>query len=175
MNREQFFRVVSGLDEDRLRRALWNLYWRGTANVRERIEVELASDGLRRVRCGGGVMGVDMGTPRVPDLRRNRCAAIGSVGVHVRLDPLRRRRGRGEGDSARRRACAHAARCGHVGRLRRAVRAGAGRGVARRLASPAGKVSSSLIRSARLVGSSAACRGVWPSSAGMGSSSHLVS
>ena len=48
MNREQFFRVVSDLDEDRLRKALWNLYWRGTANVRERIEVELASDGRGR-------------------------------------------------------------------------------------------------------------------------------
>jgi uncharacterized protein YfiM (DUF2279 family) len=48
MDREQFFRVVSGLDEDRLRKALWNLYWRGTANVRERIEVELASDGRGR-------------------------------------------------------------------------------------------------------------------------------
>lgn len=48
MNREQFFRAMSGLDEDRLRRALWNLYWRGTANVRERIEVELASDGPGR-------------------------------------------------------------------------------------------------------------------------------
>ena len=42
MNREQFFGVVSELDEDRLRKALWNLYWRGTANVRERIEVEPA-------------------------------------------------------------------------------------------------------------------------------------
>ena len=48
MNREQFFRVVSELDEDRLRKALWNLYWRGTASVRERIEVELASDGRGR-------------------------------------------------------------------------------------------------------------------------------
>jgi hypothetical protein len=47
MNREQFFRVVSGLDEDRLRKALWNLYWRGTADLRERIEVELSSDGRR--------------------------------------------------------------------------------------------------------------------------------
>lgn len=45
MNREQFFGVVSELDADRLRKALWNLYWRGTANVRERIEAELASDG----------------------------------------------------------------------------------------------------------------------------------
>src|SRR6185312_15212313 len=48
MKREQFFRVVSELEEDRLRKALWNLYWRGTANVRERIEVELASDGRGR-------------------------------------------------------------------------------------------------------------------------------
>jgi len=48
MNREQFFRVVSGLDEDRLRKALWNLYWRGTADVRERIEVELSNDGRAR-------------------------------------------------------------------------------------------------------------------------------
>ena len=258
------------------------------------------SSGLRRVRCGGGVVGVDVGTPRVPGVRRNRCAAVDSVGVQVRLDPLRRGLGRGEGDLARRRARAHAARSGHVGRLRRAVRAGAGRAVrprridapnttfrgpdragtvaarwrngtascwrtsrtpraacstgssptppwavrsrrfsprgsrtdaetptspatwwrdvcescpatktsasslprsARRPrrehrllgyrrpsaarsrsasmpprpASPAGKVSRSLIRSARRVGSSAACRGVWPSSAGMGSSSHLVS
>jgi hypothetical protein len=50
MDREQFFRVVSGLDEDRLRKALWNLYWRGTADVRERIELELASDGQARPR-----------------------------------------------------------------------------------------------------------------------------
>ncbi|MBX9641402.1 MAG: hypothetical protein K2X97_17215 [Mycobacteriaceae bacterium] len=48
MNREQFFRAVSGLDEDRLRKALWNLYWRGTASVRERIEAEIAGDGRSR-------------------------------------------------------------------------------------------------------------------------------
>jgi hypothetical protein len=48
MNRKQFFRVMSGLDDDRLRKALWNLYWRGTANVRERIDAELAGDGGTR-------------------------------------------------------------------------------------------------------------------------------
>jgi uncharacterized protein YfiM (DUF2279 family) len=48
MNREEFFRALSGLDEERLQKALWNLYWRGTANVRERIETELASDGRGR-------------------------------------------------------------------------------------------------------------------------------
>jgi hypothetical protein len=42
-------------------------------------------------------------------------------------------------------------------------------------AAPAGKLSSSLIGSPRRVGSSAACRGVWPSSAGVGSSRHLLS
>lgn len=50
MNREQFFRAASGLDEDRLRKALWNLYWRGTANMRERIEAELASAGRGAAR-----------------------------------------------------------------------------------------------------------------------------
>lgn len=40
MNREEFFRALSGFDEERLQKAPWNLYWRGTANVRERIEAE---------------------------------------------------------------------------------------------------------------------------------------
>lgn len=48
MNREQFFRVVTPLDEDRLRKALWNVYWRGTADVRQRIEAELADGGSGR-------------------------------------------------------------------------------------------------------------------------------
>jgi hypothetical protein len=42
MNREQFFAAMSGLDEERLRKALWNLYWRSAAAVRERIEAEIA-------------------------------------------------------------------------------------------------------------------------------------
>jgi hypothetical protein len=48
MNLEEFFRTVSPLDESQLRKALWNLYWRGTANVRERIERELAGEGSGR-------------------------------------------------------------------------------------------------------------------------------
>lgn len=47
MNREQFFRAMSGHDDDQLRKALWNLYWRGTADVRRRIETELGGD-IRR-------------------------------------------------------------------------------------------------------------------------------
>lgn len=42
MNREQFNAAMAGLDEARLRRALWTLYWRSAAAVRERIEAELA-------------------------------------------------------------------------------------------------------------------------------------
>ncbi|MGI5134229.1 MULTISPECIES: hypothetical protein [unclassified Streptomyces] len=42
MNREEFFAQLAGLDEERLKKALWNLYWRGAAPVRERIEAEIA-------------------------------------------------------------------------------------------------------------------------------------
>lgn len=41
MNREQFFGKLGALDEERLKKALWNLYWRGSAAVRERIEAEV--------------------------------------------------------------------------------------------------------------------------------------
>ena len=41
MNREQFFGQLATLDEQRLKKALWNLYWRGSAATRERIEAEL--------------------------------------------------------------------------------------------------------------------------------------
>jgi hypothetical protein len=41
MNREQFFGQLATLDEQRLKKALWNLYWRGSAATRERIEAEI--------------------------------------------------------------------------------------------------------------------------------------
>jgi hypothetical protein len=47
MHREQFFARMADLDEERLKKALWNLYWRGTATVRQRIEAELEPDGPR--------------------------------------------------------------------------------------------------------------------------------
>lgn len=40
-NRPQFFEQLDSLDEDRLKKALWNLYWRGSSAMRERIETEL--------------------------------------------------------------------------------------------------------------------------------------
>ncbi len=41
MNREEFFAKLSPLDEDGLRKVLWNVYWRGPAPLRARIEGEL--------------------------------------------------------------------------------------------------------------------------------------
>jgi hypothetical protein len=41
MNREEFFAKLAPLDEAALKKALWNLYWRGSAPVRERIEGEI--------------------------------------------------------------------------------------------------------------------------------------
>ena len=38
MNREEFYAKVSPLDAEQLRKALWTLYWRGTAQFRERVE-----------------------------------------------------------------------------------------------------------------------------------------
>lgn len=44
MNREQFTAATAGLGEAELRKALWTVYWRGTAAVRERIEEIIAPD-----------------------------------------------------------------------------------------------------------------------------------
>ena len=38
MSREEFFAATTGLDRDELRQVLWQLYWRGPAPVRARIE-----------------------------------------------------------------------------------------------------------------------------------------
>lgn len=45
MNRDQFHARMAHLDEDGLRKALWTLYWRGSAEMRERIEAQLGPDG----------------------------------------------------------------------------------------------------------------------------------
>jgi hypothetical protein len=50
MDRDEFFAKLADLDEDRIKKALWNLYWRGPAQLRERIESELdpAQDAVRK-------------------------------------------------------------------------------------------------------------------------------
>jgi hypothetical protein len=44
MDRAQFFAKLAVLDEDRLKKVMWSLYWRGSAPMRERIEAQLDSD-----------------------------------------------------------------------------------------------------------------------------------
>lgn len=41
MNRQEFYAKLSKLDDEHVRKALWTLYWRGSAQFRERIEGEL--------------------------------------------------------------------------------------------------------------------------------------
>ena len=48
MNKEQFRAKVSGLSAEQLRTVLWTVYWRGTAQMRERIEDALSPPGERR-------------------------------------------------------------------------------------------------------------------------------
>jgi hypothetical protein len=45
MDREQYFARLTALDEERMKKALWNRYRRGTATVRQCIEAELDPDG----------------------------------------------------------------------------------------------------------------------------------
>jgi hypothetical protein len=55
MNREEFFARLAKLDEAALKKALWNLYWRGSAQVRERIEGEIdPPEKERRQRATSG-------------------------------------------------------------------------------------------------------------------------
>ena len=44
MDRIQFFEALALLDDERLKKVLWNLYWRGSSALRERIEAELDPD-----------------------------------------------------------------------------------------------------------------------------------
>ncbi len=41
MNRDEFYAAMTPLDDARLRKILWTVYWRGNAQLRERIEDEL--------------------------------------------------------------------------------------------------------------------------------------
>ncbi|WP_228559363.1 hypothetical protein [Catenulispora pinisilvae] len=43
MGKDEFYARLAALDEERLKKALWNLYWRGAAPLREWIEAETAA------------------------------------------------------------------------------------------------------------------------------------
>jgi hypothetical protein len=50
MNRDQFYTAMAPNDDARLRKILWTLYWRGNAQLRERIEDELRPAERPKVR-----------------------------------------------------------------------------------------------------------------------------
>ncbi len=50
MNREEFYTAIAPHDNARLRKILWTVYWRGNAQLRERIEDELRPQDQPRVK-----------------------------------------------------------------------------------------------------------------------------
>ena len=50
MNRDEFYAAMAPHDDARLRKVLWTLYWRGNAQLRERIEDELRPQELPKVK-----------------------------------------------------------------------------------------------------------------------------
>ena len=56
MNKDEFYKALSGLDEDAVKKVLWVLYWRGTNQIRERIEAEIQpADAPARASRGDAV------------------------------------------------------------------------------------------------------------------------
>jgi hypothetical protein len=50
MNRDEFYAAMAPHDDARLRKVLWTVYWRGNAQLRERIEDELRPQDLPKVK-----------------------------------------------------------------------------------------------------------------------------
>jgi hypothetical protein len=55
MNHDEFYAAMASNDDARLRKILWMLYWRGNAQVRERIEDELRPVEQPKVKPGKGL------------------------------------------------------------------------------------------------------------------------
>jgi len=58
LNREQFYDALAGLDEAGLKKALWSLYWRGSAPVRERV-MAVIDPSSAAAQAAGAVVRVD--------------------------------------------------------------------------------------------------------------------
>lgn len=55
MNRDEFYTAMAPSDDARLRKILWTLYWRGSAQIRERIEDELRPPDQPKVKPKKGL------------------------------------------------------------------------------------------------------------------------
>lgn len=78
MNREEFFGKVAALDAKHLQKALWNLYWRGNASMRERIEAELELDPAARAGRPGPTVDANAVLARVRDF-----ASLARAGAYL--------------------------------------------------------------------------------------------
>jgi hypothetical protein len=50
MNRDEFYAAIAPHDDARLRKIFWTVYWRGNAQLRERIEDELRPQDQPKVK-----------------------------------------------------------------------------------------------------------------------------
>jgi hypothetical protein len=55
MNRDEFYAAMAPHDDARLRKVLWTVYWRGNAQLRERIEDELRPQDQPKVKPKKGL------------------------------------------------------------------------------------------------------------------------
>jgi hypothetical protein len=96
MNRTEFFDKLSGLNEQHLKTALWNLYWRGAAPVRERIEAELQPTPVGQPRRSAAAL-VDPNTVREEVIEFVTLARSGAyLAGDRRVSPRRRTQWRSE-------------------------------------------------------------------------------
>ena len=69
MNRDEFYATMAPYDDARLRKILWTLYWRGSAQLRERIEDELRPPERPTVKAEEGTAGPGHRFGRGDDVR----------------------------------------------------------------------------------------------------------
>jgi hypothetical protein len=95
MNREAFFAKLAIFDEEGAKKALWNLYWRGSAAMRERIELEVDGDRRDRERQQAKPQSVD---PRLVLDEIRDFSALARSGAYIagdrRVSPRERTRWR---------------------------------------------------------------------------------
>jgi hypothetical protein len=96
MNRAEFFDKLASLDEQQLKTALWNLYWRAPVSVRERIETEIQPAATR----GSGRPSEAAIDPRSLQEEVSRFAELARCGAYLggdrRVKPGQRTRWRSE-------------------------------------------------------------------------------
>jgi hypothetical protein len=94
MNRDEFFAKLADRSADQVAKAMWNLYWRGSAQMRERKEAELDPEQKEARKRAAA-------EPPDPDLvlldARTFAALAGAVPTSLATDGFRRGNGHSGG------------------------------------------------------------------------------